>query len=175
MSNRFRYAVIGVSLVLIFYVVIGGVLGTSTSSNEQTYKDLGVYEEVLSRINSDYVTEPNLQKVTGGAIRGLLEALDPYSTYFTPEQFKATWRIPWRGRQAQAFLCPSGLASRRLSRPAWKPCGQGGHQACRPAGSHRRQTRGILCGSDSAGSLRVHREPASTFGWWTKRIANLRR
>ncbi|MGH9378495.1 MAG: S41 family peptidase, partial [Terriglobia bacterium] len=97
MSNRFRYAVIGVSLVLIFYVVIGGVMGKNTSSNEQTYKDLGVYEEVLSRINSDYVTEPNLQKVTGGAIRGLLEALDPYSTYFTPEQFKDYMAHPVAG------------------------------------------------------------------------------
>lgn len=87
MSNRFRFALISVSLVVVFYVVIGGVLGKSTSPNEETYKDLGVYEEVLSRINSDYVTQPNLQKVTGGAIRGLLEALDPYSTYFTAKQF----------------------------------------------------------------------------------------
>jgi carboxyl-terminal processing protease len=88
MSNRFRYLLMGVSLVLVFYIVIGGVLGSSSSTNEQTYKDLGVYSEVLSRIKSDYVTEPSLPKVTNGAIRGLLEALDPYSTYFTPEQFK---------------------------------------------------------------------------------------
>lgn len=97
MSNRFRYAMMGVSLALIFYVVIGGLLASSASPNEQTYKDLGVYEEVLSRINSDYVTEPNLQKVTGGAIRGLLEALDPYSTYFTPEQFKEYMARPVAG------------------------------------------------------------------------------
>ena len=97
MSNRFRYGVMGVSLALIFYVVIGAVLGRGASPNEQTYKDLGVYEEVLSRINSDYVTQPNLQQVTGGAIRGLLEALDPYSTYFTPEQFKAYLAHPTAG------------------------------------------------------------------------------
>ncbi|HEX5483351.1 MAG TPA: S41 family peptidase [Terriglobia bacterium] len=88
MSNRFRYILIIVSVVLVFYIVIGGLLGESTSTSEQTYKDLGVYSEVLSRIKSDYVTEPNLPKVTGGAIRGLLEALDPYSTYFNPQQFK---------------------------------------------------------------------------------------
>jgi len=34
------------------------------------------------------VTEPDLKKVTDGAIRGLLEALDPYSTYFTPAEYK---------------------------------------------------------------------------------------
>jgi carboxyl-terminal processing protease len=88
MSNRVRYVVVAVSCVLVFYVVIGGVLGKGSASNEETYRDLGVYSEVLSRIKSDYVTQPNLKQVTGGAIRGLLEALDPYSTYFTPQQFK---------------------------------------------------------------------------------------
>jgi len=89
MSRRLRFLLIAVSCVLVFYVVIGGLLGEGTSSNEETYRDLGVYSEVLSRIKSDYVTQPDLHKVTGGAIRGLLEALDPYSTYFDPQQFKA--------------------------------------------------------------------------------------
>lgn len=88
MSKRLRYGVILISCLLVMYIVIGGVLGQGTSTNEQTYRDLGVYSEVLSRIKSNYVTEPNLEKVTGGAIRGLLQSLDPYSTYFTPEQFK---------------------------------------------------------------------------------------
>ncbi len=88
MSRRLRYLLIAVSSVLVFYVVIGGLLGEGTSTNDETYRDLGVYSEVLSRIKSDYVTQPNLHKVTGGAIRGLLEALDPYSTYFNPQQFK---------------------------------------------------------------------------------------
>jgi carboxyl-terminal processing protease len=88
MSNRLRYVVVALSCLLVFYIVIGGVMGQGSASNEETYRDLGVYSEVLSRIKSDYVTQPNLQKVTGGAIRGLLEALDPYSTYFNSEQFK---------------------------------------------------------------------------------------
>lgn len=88
MSRRLRYVVVGISCALIFYVVIGGVFGKGSASSEETYRDLGVYSEVLSRIKTDYVTQPNLQKVTGGAVRGLLEALDPYSTYFTPQQFK---------------------------------------------------------------------------------------
>ncbi|HLI30042.1 MAG TPA: S41 family peptidase [Terriglobia bacterium] len=89
MSRRLRYLLIALSCVLVFYVVIGGLLGEGTSTNDETYRDLGVYSEVLSRIKSDYVTQPNLHNVTGGAIRGLLEALDPYSTYFNPQQFKA--------------------------------------------------------------------------------------
>jgi carboxyl-terminal processing protease len=91
MRHRIRLLLLTVSAALASYIVVGGVLGrsdTSSPASEQTYRDLGVYSEVLSRINSQYVTQPDLQKVTDGAIRGLLEALDPYSTYFTPQEFK---------------------------------------------------------------------------------------
>jgi carboxyl-terminal processing protease len=70
------------------YVVVGGLLGKSDNSSEKTYRDLGVYSEVLNRIKQEYVTEPDLKKVTDGAIRGLLESLDPYSTYMTAEQYQ---------------------------------------------------------------------------------------
>jgi carboxyl-terminal processing protease len=97
MSRRVRFTLILVTSILVLYTVIGSLLGDSESSTEQTYRDLGVYSEVLSRIKSDYVTEPNLQHVTQGAIRGLLEALDPYSTYFTPKQFQAYLAHPEPG------------------------------------------------------------------------------
>lgn len=86
MSNRVRTLLITSSLVVIFYVVLGGLL--AKNDTEQTYRNLGVYSEVVSRIKNDYVSEPDLQKVTKGAIRGLLEALDPYSTYMTPEEYR---------------------------------------------------------------------------------------
>jgi len=93
MSHRIRLLLVTVSTALVSYIIVGAVLSrgdtASSNSNEQSYRDLAVYEEVLTRINSQYVTEPDLQRVTDGAIRGLLEALDPYSTYFTPDQFKA--------------------------------------------------------------------------------------
>jgi carboxyl-terminal processing protease len=91
MSNRIRVSLLSISCILVFYIVLGGVLGRSdspSSDNEKAYKDLGVYSEVLDRIKSDYVTEPDLKQVTDGAIRGLLEALDPYSTYLSPPQYK---------------------------------------------------------------------------------------
>ena len=92
MTHRIRVLLLTISAALASYLVVGGMLSRgdthSSTSNDQTYRDLGVYEEVLSRVSSQYVTEPNLQKVTDGAIRGMLEALDPFSTYFTPDQFK---------------------------------------------------------------------------------------
>ena len=68
MTNRIRVTLISVSSLLVFYVVLGGLLGKSESTSEKTYRDLGVYSEVLNRIRIDYVTEPNLKKVTDGAI-----------------------------------------------------------------------------------------------------------
>ena len=89
MTKRVRLLVIFVSSLLIFYVIIGSVLGRgSTDQGEKSYRDLGVYSQVLSRIQQEYVTQPNLKNVTKGAIRGLLEALDPYSTYFTPAEYQ---------------------------------------------------------------------------------------
>ncbi|MGH7972400.1 MAG: S41 family peptidase, partial [Limisphaerales bacterium] len=89
MTKRVRLVVIFISSLLVFYVIIGGVLGRgSTDQGEKSYRDLGVYSQVLSRIQQEYVIQPNLKDVTKGAIRGLLEALDPYSTYFTPAEYQ---------------------------------------------------------------------------------------
>jgi carboxyl-terminal processing protease len=97
MTNRIRITLISISCLLVSYIVVGGLLGKNNSNTEKTYRDLGVYSEVLSRIKQDYVTEPNLKKVTDGAIRGLLEALDPYSTYFTPEEYQDYLQHPEPG------------------------------------------------------------------------------
>ena len=88
MTNRIRAALMSVSLILMSYIVVGRLLGNSQTSSEKTYRDLGVYSEVLNRIKQEYVTDPDLKKVTDGAIRGLLESLDPYSTYLSPEQYQ---------------------------------------------------------------------------------------
>ena len=47
---------------------------------------MGVYEEVLHKIQSDYVTDPNIGKVTDGALHGLLESLDADSSYLSPTE-----------------------------------------------------------------------------------------
>jgi carboxyl-terminal processing protease len=48
---------------------------------------MGVYEEVLHKIQTDYVTDPNIQNVTTGALHGLLESLDPDSSYLTQAEY----------------------------------------------------------------------------------------
>jgi carboxyl-terminal processing protease len=52
------------------------------------YRQIGVYQQVLRRIQSDYVIAPNIDTVTTGALHGLLESLDADSSYLTPTEYK---------------------------------------------------------------------------------------
>src|SRR5579862_7171596 len=84
--NRFtRYAIIACSVVIISWVGFGKVLGHS--ANDKSYKSLTVYSEVLQKIQSDYVDEPNMRLVTAGSLHGLLESLDAQSSYLTPREY----------------------------------------------------------------------------------------
>jgi carboxyl-terminal processing protease len=67
--------------------MLGARMGRSASP-EDAYKHLAVYTEVLSRIKSDYVEEPDMKNVTLGALNGLLESLDPYASYLNSDQYK---------------------------------------------------------------------------------------
>ena len=86
MSQRVRASLIGVSLLIALYVIIGSLLGKS--AGEGAYRQLAVFSEVLTRIRSDYVEGPDIELVTAGALRGLLESFDPYSSYLTPREYK---------------------------------------------------------------------------------------
>ncbi len=81
-----------VSVVLVLTVFLGvNSSGVSAASEPQdgAYRQINVYSEVLRHIQTDYVEEPNINAVTNGALRGLLESLDADSSYLTPEDYKA--------------------------------------------------------------------------------------
>ena len=61
------------------------------------YKQISVYQQVLRRIQSDYVTDPNINSVTTGALHGLLESLDADSSYLTPTEYKIYRERPTTG------------------------------------------------------------------------------
>lgn len=87
MNKSFQYAIVSTSACLVGLLLFGAVYGRS-QSNDQPYKHLGVFTEVLSRIKSEYVEEPNMKNVTQGAIHGLLESLDPFASFLTADQYK---------------------------------------------------------------------------------------
>jgi len=87
MHSRFKLVVVTFSTLLVAMLLAGAVVGRS-SSPDDAYKHLAVYSEVLSRIKSEYVEEPDIKNVTLGAINGLLESIDPYASYLNAEQYK---------------------------------------------------------------------------------------
>jgi len=85
MSRAAKAVVLSLSVLVIGYVALGYVLGKTT--DDKTYRSLTVYSEVLQHIQQDYVEDPNLQLVTSGALHGLLESLDPMSSYLSPREY----------------------------------------------------------------------------------------
>jgi len=66
-----------------------GMFGVHAGSEQDgAYRQMHVYAEVLKRVQSDYVTDPNINTVTTGALHGLLESLDADSSYLTPTEYK---------------------------------------------------------------------------------------
>jgi carboxyl-terminal processing protease len=86
MGSRMKVSVIFSSFLITVLLVVGAVLGKS-EEKEGAYRSLAVYTEVLARIKSDYVEEPDIPKVTEGALQGLVEYLDPQSSYLSAEQY----------------------------------------------------------------------------------------
>ena len=87
MSKQLKAILLVLSVVVVAFTVIGG-LRVSAASNDGAYRQLGVFSEVLSRIRTEYVEEPNIPQVTDGALHGLLESLDANSSYLSPEEYK---------------------------------------------------------------------------------------
>jgi len=87
MRDRDKLAVVSFSTVLALVLLIGVLLGQEGGSPEP-YRPLSVLSEVLARIQTDYVEDANFNRVTEGALHGLLESLDPYSSYLTPDEYK---------------------------------------------------------------------------------------
>lgn len=86
MNRAARIGVFSLSVLIFCYAGIGHVLGRT--SDDKAYKSLTVYGEVLQKIQQDYVDDPNMRTVTAGALHGLLESLDPQSSYLTPREYE---------------------------------------------------------------------------------------
>ncbi len=87
MSRAARIGIFCVSVAIFSFAGIGHVLQGRTS-DDKAYKSLTVYGEVLQKIQQDYVDDPNMRTVTAGSLHGMLESLDPQSSYFTPREYE---------------------------------------------------------------------------------------
>ena len=74
------------SLIIFFSVLIFYIPVVYSSEND-IYKKIDLFGEVLEKINKEYVDDINQSESMDSAINGLLQSLDPYSAYMSPQIF----------------------------------------------------------------------------------------
>jgi len=74
--------------LLLFIIISLFFFEKSFSENSDIYKKIDLFGEVLEKINDEYVDEIDQSKSMDAAINGLLQSLDPYSAYMTPESLE---------------------------------------------------------------------------------------
>ena len=77
---------IKISSIILFILIL--LSQKSFSDNTKLYKKIDLFSEVLEKINNEYVDEVDQSKNMDAAINGLLQSLDPYSAYMSPETFE---------------------------------------------------------------------------------------
>lgn len=103
MSRLFQRGVFVLSVAVFVTLGMGfalsefGYLGVLAGQQESAYKQVGVFQNVLKKIQSDYVTEPNMADVTTGALHGLIESLDSDSSYLSATEYKIYKERPTTG------------------------------------------------------------------------------
>ena len=75
------------TIISFFFLIL--TTNLSLSANEESiYDKIDLFGEVLDKINKEYVEEVNQSDAMDAAINGVLQSLDPYSAYMSPELFK---------------------------------------------------------------------------------------
>src|SRR5512147_3152525 len=69
-------------------IIIGRWSVTSVSAEGEGYEELKTFTEVLSMVKKYYVEEVKPKDLVNGAIKGMLNSLDPHSSFMTPEAYK---------------------------------------------------------------------------------------
>ena len=72
--------------LFIFFFVTSIV---SASEENDIYKKIDVFSEVLDKINKEFVDDVNQSDAMDAAINGVLQSLDPYSAYMSPESYQS--------------------------------------------------------------------------------------
>ena len=72
--------------ILVFFVILFGQSGFADT--KETYRQLSIFNEVYNRVKDEYVEELTDKELIEKAINGMLQALDPHSSYMNEEVYK---------------------------------------------------------------------------------------
>ena len=76
------------SNLFLLAIIVPFFSSVALSSESDIYKKIDLFGEVLEKINEEYVDEINQSESMDSAINGLLQSLDPYSAYLSPDNFQ---------------------------------------------------------------------------------------
>ena len=76
------------SKLFLLAIIVSCLSSAALSSESDIYKKIDLFGEVLEKINEEYVDEINQSESMDSAINGLLQSLDPYSAYLSPDNFQ---------------------------------------------------------------------------------------
>ncbi len=74
--------------IIILSIIFSTCFILSAFSKNDLYEKIDLFGEVLENVKNDYVDEVDQSKMIDSAINGVLQSLDPYSAYMSPESFK---------------------------------------------------------------------------------------
>jgi carboxyl-terminal processing protease len=63
-------------------------IGDAQAYQDRSYEQIRLFSEALSIVKNNYVEEPDTQGLVRGAIKGMLNSLDPHSSYMSPDMYK---------------------------------------------------------------------------------------
>ena len=72
-----------IKILLVLYFVL--LNKSFAANNTKLYEKIDLFSEVLNKVNNEYVEEIDQSEVMDAAIDGVLQSLDPYSSYMSPE------------------------------------------------------------------------------------------
>ena len=74
-------------LIIKFYIIIFSITALA-NPNDKLYQKLDLFSDVLNTLSKEYVDDIKKDEVIDSAINGMLQSLDPYSSYMSPEAFQ---------------------------------------------------------------------------------------
>ncbi|NLV31002.1 MAG: PDZ domain-containing protein [Acidobacteria bacterium] len=82
MFHKGKLLIFLVSFLIVLYGASAAFFG------KEAYKELSVFMKVLDRVRDEYVEVPDMNEVQEGAMRGMMDALDPYCGFLTRQQYE---------------------------------------------------------------------------------------
>ena len=76
------------AVLVVLTLSLGGTSASKGVDRSATYEQLKLFTDVLSIIQNQYVDETEPREVIYGAVRGMLRALDPHSSFMDPESYR---------------------------------------------------------------------------------------